>query len=108
MTRTIIVSPSRVDPSIVRTGTIWYIENTRKVCLIMAAITDSVFNIVFWDEAGEIGDESTQPSMIASDVLVSCAELIAEPLPEFVEMIEAASEDAHLSAQSAFEAKQLS
>src|ERR1035437_10972545 len=107
MTRHIIVSPPVADMEIVRTGTTWYIERTNKVCLLMGKITDSVFNVAFWDEGGELGDKSTEMSMLAADVLVYCAELIAEPLPELVEMIEGAENDASRQALARFEARQV-
>ena len=91
-TTEIFVSPP--DTSDVRTGTTWYIESTGKVCLVMSPITDDVFNIAFWDENGEFGDKSTQVSMMGDDVLASCADLIAEPLPALVAMIESVEYEA--------------
>jgi len=93
----ILVSPP--DISDVRTGTTWFVESTGRVCLVMGKITSDVFNIAFWDDTGEFGDESTQASLIADDVLASCAQLIAEPLPELVAMIKG-SEDEALAAAS--------
>jgi hypothetical protein len=100
-TETIEIIVAAPDTSAVCTGTTWHIESTGKVCLVMGRITDDVFNITFWDDDGEFGDESTKASLMADDVLASCAQLIAEPLPALVEMITSAEDEAMASASSA-------
>jgi len=99
-TGTLEIVVSSPDTSDVRTGTTWLIESTGKVCLVMGPITDDVFNIAFWDDGGEFGDESTKASLMANDVLASCAHLIAEPLPGLVAMITGAEDEALAAAAS--------
>lgn len=76
----------------VATGQLWR-SSQDKLCLIMTPLTDQVFNVAFWDEGDELGGSSTQVTMIAAEVLLADARLIASPLPALVAMIEQAVSD---------------
>lgn len=88
MTRTIEVGPP--DVSEVRVGTIWRLpergsDRTWQL-LVLPAFDSEVFNVAYQLEAP--GEQELIPSMLHGGIIATVGELIACPLPGWVEQIE--------------------
>lgn len=94
MTRHIAVGPP--DTSQVYTGTLWRMRRDAPWgegfhMLVLTAITDEVFNVAWWPEREEpLHTSHTTVSILGADVLAATGKLIAEPLPELLDMIDQA------------------
>lgn len=77
------------DTSGVQTGAVWLTDAGWYV-LVLWPLTESVWNIGMWPEAGGIGTipgPSAKGSMIAADVLAVGGRLVREPDQEILDVI---------------------